>query len=96
MKESSSLCDSAADGNWGLKYKRKRSKLKVNPSNEIEATSPTSDSPMSYGSTKKKFKHDTPPAKKIRGHDGVSFSSHTFSIVFYLLVFHADVICDVV
>ncbi|XP_062186897.1 protein CHROMATIN REMODELING 4-like [Phragmites australis] len=73
MKESSSLCDSAADGNWVLKYKRKRSKLKVSPSNENETTSPTSDSPMNYGSTKKKLKHDTnisPSAKKIRGHDG--------------------------
>ncbi|TVU28133.1 hypothetical protein EJB05_19642 [Eragrostis curvula] len=76
MKESSSLCDSAADGNWGVKYKRKRSKLKVSPSNENEATSPTSDSPMSHGSTKKKFKHDTnipPSATKIRGHDGYFF-----------------------
>ncbi|KAL6656550.1 hypothetical protein ACP70R_004330 [Stipagrostis hirtigluma subsp. patula] len=73
MKEGSSLCDSAADGNWGLKYKRKRSKLKVSPSNENEATSPTSGSSKSHGSTKKKFKHDTdisPSAKKIRGHDG--------------------------
>lgn len=73
MKERSSLCDSAADGNWGLKYKRKRSKLTVSPSNENESTSPTSDSPMSYGSTKKKLKHDSnisPSAKKIRGHDG--------------------------
>ncbi|CAN6199078.1 unnamed protein product [Urochloa humidicola] len=73
MKERSSLCDSAADGNWGLKYKRKRSKLTVSPSNENEATSPTSDSPRSYASTKKKLKHDTnisPSAKKIRGHDG--------------------------
>jgi hypothetical protein len=98
MKESSSLCDSAADGNWGLRYKRKRSKLKVSPSNENEATSPTSDSPMSHGSTKKKLKHDTkisPSVKKIRGHDGVSFSSHTFSILSYLIVFHADVIWDV-
>ncbi|XP_062189037.1 protein CHROMATIN REMODELING 4-like [Phragmites australis] len=73
MKERSSLCDSAADGNWGLKYKRKRSKLTVSPSKENEVTSPTSDSPMSYGSTKKKFNHDnniSPSAKKIRGNDG--------------------------
>ncbi|XP_025801190.1 protein CHROMATIN REMODELING 4-like isoform X2 [Panicum hallii] len=73
MKERSSLCDSAADGNWGLKYKRKRSKLTVSPSNENEATSPTSDSPRGYGSTKKKLKHDTnisPSSKKIRGNDG--------------------------
>ncbi|XP_039796181.1 protein CHROMATIN REMODELING 4-like isoform X2 [Panicum virgatum] len=73
MKERSSLCDSAADGNWGLKYKRKRSKLTVSPSNENEATSPTSDSPRGYGSIKKKLKHDpniSPSAKKIRGNDG--------------------------
>ncbi|KAF8700851.1 hypothetical protein HU200_034217 [Digitaria exilis] len=73
MKERSSLCDSAADGNWGSKYKRKRSKLTVSPSTENEATSPTADSPRSHGSTKKKLKHDTnvsPSAKKIRGHDG--------------------------
>ncbi|KAL6862175.1 hypothetical protein ACP4OV_016824 [Aristida adscensionis] len=73
MKESSSLCDSAADGNWGLKHKRKRSKLKVSPSNDNEATSPTSDSPRSHVSAKKKLKNDTdisPSAKKIRGHDG--------------------------
>ncbi|ONM57429.1 Protein CHROMATIN REMODELING 4 [Zea mays] len=76
MKERSSLCESAADGNWGLKYKRKRSKLTVSPSNENEATSPTSDSRMSHGSTKKKLKHDnniSPSAKKIRGHDGYFF-----------------------
>lgn len=84
MKERSSLCDSAADGNWGLKYKRKRSKLTVSPSNDNEATSPTSDSPRSYGSTKKKLKHDaniSPSAKKIRGHDGVNFSINTCSFV---------------
>jgi len=82
MKERSSLCESAADGNWGLKYKRKRSKLTVSPSNENEATSPTSDSPMSHASTKKKLKHDTnisPSAKKIRGHDGVNFLPNNFS-----------------
>ena len=87
MKERSSLCDSAADGNWGLKYKRKRSKLTVSPSNENEATSPTSDSPRGYGSTKKKLKHDpniSPSAKKIRGNDGVNFSLTTCSFLVYL------------
>jgi hypothetical protein len=65
-----------------LKYKRKRSKLTVRPSNENEATSPTSDSQMSHGSTKKKLKHDnniSPSAKKIRGHDGVNILPNNFS-----------------
>lgn len=73
MKERSSLCDSAADGNWVSKYKRKRSKLTASSSNEHEATSPTSDSLMNNGSIKKRSKHGTSistPTKKIRGHDG--------------------------
>ncbi|KAL5197445.1 hypothetical protein ABZP36_000957 [Zizania latifolia] len=73
MKERSSLCDSAADGNWVLKYKRKRSKLTVNPSSEHDAASPILDSPMNNGSIIKKLKHGTnisPSTKKIRGHDG--------------------------
>ncbi|SPT17616.1 unnamed protein product [Triticum aestivum] len=73
MKERSSLCDSAADGNWVSKFKRKRSKLTASSSNEHEATSPTSDSIMNNGSIKKRSKHDTSistSAKKIRGHDG--------------------------
>ncbi|CAM0905949.1 unnamed protein product [Alopecurus aequalis] len=73
MKERSSLCDSAADGNWVSKYKRKRSKLTASSSNEHEATSPTADSLMNNGSIKKRPKHDTSistSTKKIRGHDG--------------------------
>ncbi|XP_006657726.1 protein CHROMATIN REMODELING 4 [Oryza brachyantha] len=72
MKERSSLCESAADGNWVLKYKRKRSKLTVSPSSEHGASSPVLDSPMNNGSIKKKFKYDniSPSAKKIRGNDG--------------------------
>lgn len=73
MKERSSLCESAADGSWVLKYKRKRSKLTVSPSSEHDASSPILDSQMNNGSIKKKIKHDTnisPSTKKIRGHDG--------------------------
>lgn len=74
MKERSSLCDSAADGNWVSKYKRKRSKLTAaSSSNEHEAASPTPDSLMNNGSIKKRSKHDagiSTSTKKIRGHDG--------------------------
>jgi hypothetical protein len=76
MKERSSLCDSAADGNWVSKYKRKRSKLTAaSSSNEHEAASPTPDSLMNNGSIKKRSKHDagiSTSTKKIRGHDGVN------------------------
>lgn len=89
MKERSSLCDSAADGNWVSKFKRKRSKLTASSSNEHEATSPTSDSLMNNGSIKKRSKHDTSistSAKKIRGHDGVnSFSFYQFITCQYIL-----------
>uniref|UniRef100_A0A0D9WZ32 Protein CHROMATIN REMODELING 4 n=1 Tax=Leersia perrieri TaxID=77586 RepID=A0A0D9WZ32_9ORYZ len=71
MKERSSLCDSAAGGNWGLKYKRKRSKLTVSPSSDHDASSPILDSPMNNGSVKKKNKHDiSSSTKKLRGRDG--------------------------
>lgn len=73
MKERSSLCDSAADGNWVSKYKRKRSKLTASSSNEHEGASPTSDSLRNNDSIKRRFKHDnniSSSTKKIRGHDG--------------------------
>jgi hypothetical protein len=95
MKERSSLCDSAADGNWVSKYKRKRSKLTTaGSSNEHDATSPTSDSLMNNGSIKKRSKHDTnisTPTKKIRGHDGVN--SSIFSLV-DVLVHLVDIVSD--
>ncbi|KAG8080478.1 hypothetical protein GUJ93_ZPchr0007g5256 [Zizania palustris] len=73
MNERNSLCDSAADGNWVLKYKRKRSKLTVSPSSEHDVASQILNSPMNNGSIKKKLKDDTnisPSTKKIRGRDG--------------------------